>query len=394
MSPANVPIGLRIAADAWGPHDMALQGNIDSFSVVDVLRLLGSSGKTGRLIVEGDDAVGSLWLVDGSLGGASLARDGAAPTPADPAEVLFDIMRFAEGSFLFEADLRDDGATGEGAGPLHVDEVVDAATAAMEEWTSITDVVASPRAALVLADDLPTPTVEIDRAGWRAIAAIAGGGSTCDEIAVAFGWSELAAMRLVRDLVTSGLVVVGDELPQRFIAPTITGDGFADPFAPAAFEPEAPYAPVPPEPSFGGPAPFDHGQLLRGATEAAPDAPDAAVPPPIGHLAGSEPVPTVPTVPATPTPDAVAPSTASSDAGSGDGRSELFAIFGSVDPFAADRPAADPSGDATAASDDDDLARQLAMLSPRAAEAVASAESGGSLEDAERARVARFLGSV
>ena len=38
--------------------------------------------------------------------------------------------------------------------------------------------------------------------------------------------------------------------------------------------------------------------------------------------------------------------------------------------------------------------RQLAMLSPRAAEAVKSADAGPPSADEERARVARFLGSV
>ena len=37
---------------------MALQGNIDSFSVVDVLRLLASSTKSGRLVVDGDRGPG------------------------------------------------------------------------------------------------------------------------------------------------------------------------------------------------------------------------------------------------------------------------------------------------------------------------------------------------
>lgn len=394
---------------------MALQGNIDSFSVVDVLRLLGSSGKTGRLLVEGDGAAGSLWLVNGMLAGATFERDGSSTTAADPAEVLFEVMRFVEGAFVFEADVRAEGPDDTGTPASDVGAVIDAAEAAMEEWTSITDLVASPRSALTLAADLPTPTVEVDRAGWRMISAIAGGAATCDDLADAFGWSELATMRQARDLVANGLVTVGGEMPRRPIAPTITDDGFVavplveDSFDTAApgFEGE-PFAatpladdpfgaePLPDAPAsasslldgaLGGPAPFDHGQLLRNADPA--PAADTAVPPPIGHLT-TDPVP-----PAPPDP---APSAG------GDGRSELFAIFGSVDPFAADRPApaaAEPGepetgGDGAASAEDpaDDLARQLAMLSPRAAEAVASADSGGSLEDAERARVARFLGSV
>ena len=61
-------------------------------------------------------------------------------------------------------------------------------------------------------------------------------------------------------------------------------------------------------------------------------------------------------------------------------------------PTAADLlPQVDASDEA---AKQDDLARQLAMLSPRAAEAVANADPTLSTEEEERARVAKFLGSV
>ena len=41
---------------------MALQGTIDSFVLVDVMRLLGSSSKSGRLIVNGDRGSANLWF--------------------------------------------------------------------------------------------------------------------------------------------------------------------------------------------------------------------------------------------------------------------------------------------------------------------------------------------
>ena len=82
---------------------MALQGNIDSFSVVDVLRLLGSSSKSGRLVVDGDRGSGSLWLGDGSVLGGTTTRTGASAVAAPPSEVLFDVLRFSEGAFVFDA---------------------------------------------------------------------------------------------------------------------------------------------------------------------------------------------------------------------------------------------------------------------------------------------------
>jgi len=96
---------------------MALQGNIDSFSVVDVLRLLGSSSKSGRLVVDGDRGSGSLWLGDGSVLGGTTTRTGASAVAAPPSEVLFDVLRFSEGAFVFDAGLEPTELARSGAGP-------------------------------------------------------------------------------------------------------------------------------------------------------------------------------------------------------------------------------------------------------------------------------------
>ena len=46
---------------------MALQGTLDTFALADVLRLLAATTKTGRLQIDGDRGVGSIWLVDGAV---------------------------------------------------------------------------------------------------------------------------------------------------------------------------------------------------------------------------------------------------------------------------------------------------------------------------------------
>ena len=80
---------------------MALQGTIDSFALSDVLRLLHTSGKTGRLIVNGDRGSASLWIVGGELVGGATS---AAPHGPDLVDVVFDVLRYGQGSFIFEND--------------------------------------------------------------------------------------------------------------------------------------------------------------------------------------------------------------------------------------------------------------------------------------------------
>ncbi len=79
---------------------MALQGTLDTFALPDVLRLLASTKKTGRLRVSGNRGTGSVWVDAGGVVAAEAA--GLPETPA-PVEVLFELLRYAEGSFTFEA---------------------------------------------------------------------------------------------------------------------------------------------------------------------------------------------------------------------------------------------------------------------------------------------------
>src|SRR5579885_1748737 len=80
---------------------VALQGTLDTFALPDVLRLLASTKKTGRLVVRGNRGDGSLWFQDGAV--VASAADRIGPSSAD-GEVVFELLRFAEGSFTFEAD--------------------------------------------------------------------------------------------------------------------------------------------------------------------------------------------------------------------------------------------------------------------------------------------------
>src|SRR5260221_12280621 len=80
---------------------VALQGTLDTFALPDVLRLLASTKKTGRLVITGTRGSGSVWVDGGSVVGTDAT--GAVPD-ADAVAVLFELLRFGgDGSFTFEA---------------------------------------------------------------------------------------------------------------------------------------------------------------------------------------------------------------------------------------------------------------------------------------------------
>lgn len=180
---------------------MALQGTIDSFAMADVLRLLASSAKSGRLIVNGDRGTVNLWLEEGRFVG------GGTPDPSsvEISEVVFDVLRFENGSFIFEAG----AVCSVPLEPVEVAPVLGQAEAAMLEWNEIVKIVPSPRSWITLAAELPHPEVVVDQACWASIVAV-GSGTSVDQLGSRLGLGELSSSRLVRALVEAGFVEVVD----------------------------------------------------------------------------------------------------------------------------------------------------------------------------------------
>ena len=69
---------------------MALQGTIDTFPLAEVLQLLCTANKSGRLTLDGDRGTGVLWVTDGSLIGGEV---GGRSVDA-PAHLVFELLRF------------------------------------------------------------------------------------------------------------------------------------------------------------------------------------------------------------------------------------------------------------------------------------------------------------
>jgi Domain of unknown function (DUF4388) len=179
---------------------LALQGTLDTFSLPDVLRLLATTSKTGRLRIEGDRGQGSVWLSEGSVVDAAADRavDG---TPTD--EVVFELLRFDSGTFAFDADVTASG----GGNPQAVDDLLRRAGSLLNEWSELEAVVPSLQHHISLAGDLSVDEVTIDADKWRSVVAVASG-RTVGELATELGLTELGVSRAVRDLVELGVADV------------------------------------------------------------------------------------------------------------------------------------------------------------------------------------------
>lgn len=313
---------------------MALQGNIDSFPLVDVLGLLSGSHKTGRLVVNADRCESTLWLADGSLVGATSAVPGTTPKPVEPADALFDLLRCGEGAFYFENDLE----CADPAEPVAAGTAIETAQASLAEWFEITAVIPGLSSPLMLQRSLVDDEVTLDGRLWGGLVALVSVAVRDEGVvnACAFveylGLGELDALRLAYDLVGRGLIELAP-LPDPVVEPT------------------RPVDPAPPEytgvavagvPSVSLPAPGSNAMVHPGLAT-----------PPVFDVV-------TPAVPAE----------------SGEAQP----------PGAARNLAAAAQEDSEA-----ELARQLAMLSPRAAEAVAGADATATIDEVDAPRVARFF---
>lgn len=429
---------------------MALQGTIDSFPLTDVLRLLAASSKSGRLVVNGDRGHGQVWLASGAVTGGETSH---VLSGGDPTEVVFDLLRYATGSFIFEADAANPAPSAS----LPVDYVLTQSEAALAEWRELAAVVPSGNAWLVLNEVLPQSEVVIDQALWSHLVTVSSG-LDVDGFGRTMGVGEVATLRLVRDLIGSGLIGVG-ERPEPVPAPALPGSAGTDDLVSEVpwdqwnaevFEPSGAEEPVlegPERELFGAFDPFAAGGAGDGAERdgAGPNAfedrsfGDAAFSDTAFEAAafvdtsiGDTPIEGAALDSAVfgssiddsaidrPTDDAVAaaePERAAFEMGSSESVTAGDAPSSAAVPPAAPVSHAAPISHTTAAPAatafatgpapdaaemDDDVIRQMSMLSPKAAQAVATAMSGqGPVShdalpdsDEERDRLLKFLGSV
>lgn len=192
---------------------MALQGTIDTFALADVLRLLASTGKTGRLHLDGDRGRGAVLVRDGRV---LTVTAGADTRAVDEPEALFDLLRFADGEFVFDGS--ELGADDPGGDGWDVEELVQRAEELLGEWREIERVLPSCATWVTLRAEAPGDNVKIAADQWRLVANV-GTGSTAGELGERLDASQLTVGRLVRALDEAGLVELG-EAPLEVRAPS------------------------------------------------------------------------------------------------------------------------------------------------------------------------------
>jgi hypothetical protein len=179
---------------------VALQGTLDTFALPDVLRLLASTKKTGRLVIAGNRGTGSVWVDAGSVVGSEAT--GTVPD-AGAVDVLFELLRYGEGSFTFETGT----APTEPSPSRAVEPLLADAERQLTEWREIEAVVPSMDAWISLVGEIEGDEIAITAERWKTIAAI-GSGTSVTGVGHTLKLGELDMCRRVKELVELELVKV------------------------------------------------------------------------------------------------------------------------------------------------------------------------------------------
>ena len=183
-----------------------LQGTLENFALDEVLNLLSGTSKTGKLEIAGNRGTGALAFHDGRIADA-LASNTANGTSLE--DVMFELLRFSEGTFSFET-----GDVEAGDSPESVASVLSAAEGRLGDWRSIEAIVPSLQHEVTPAPELPAEEITIDRNEWAALRAIASGcpaSAVCDKLHL----GEVEGSRRIKGLAERNLVTISEPIAAK-----------------------------------------------------------------------------------------------------------------------------------------------------------------------------------
>ncbi len=255
--------------------EAVLVGSLAIFPLPDVLILAASSAAHGRLAVTGPGVDGHLWMEDGDLTGF-LAGDASTLT-----EAVFDLALVTDGWFSFFPGGESPAPTGR----CSVADVLAEVEPQVAEWHDLVRRV-SLDGLVHLSPNAPGPEVQIRADQWHLLTTISTTGSRVRDVLDAMGSEYVVALRLVCELLESGLIETVDlTAPHDHIAGGPSMAAGAPPtttaFPGASWvPPRTDTGPVTAGPVTNGqPVPPSEVEVLPPPTQTDPP----WVPPPLGH---------------------------------------------------------------------------------------------------------------
>jgi len=175
------------------------RGNLKQISLLDILRMLTSGRRTGRLEIQHAGKNGEVFIDQGIIVHA------ASGTQLGE-RVVYTLMGWLEGEFLFTPDV----ASPEKSIGTTTEQLLLEAARQAEQWEDIKDVLSSTDAVFNISPSGSTTTVSLKPIEWQVLAQVNGQRSVA-EIGELLDLHEFDVAKIVYSLTTAGLLheVVG-----------------------------------------------------------------------------------------------------------------------------------------------------------------------------------------
>jgi hypothetical protein len=191
---------------------VSLQGTLDTLSLPELCELLSGTNKTGALHVRSESGQGVLWFTAGQVCGGEAGGQTGPPPPGVGGDLIdrlhdvcFELFRYTQGSFEFEADRRPSWPAERG---VDVTGLLAETERRMAEWREIIAVIPSIEARPRLVSEPPTAgPITLDAGQWRVVTGIDGRRRVSALIRVLDG-GEFTICKILRSLVQAGLVEI------------------------------------------------------------------------------------------------------------------------------------------------------------------------------------------
>ncbi len=201
-----------------------LQGALEDFALDEILSLLAETSKSGQLDINGDRGNGALTIVDGKLADARASK---CEVTAQAEDVMFELLRYSKGSFVFSNQVLE--VTGE---EKAIGGVLSVAEGRLADWKAIAAVVPSMDHVVVPSVELPQDEITIDRSDWAVLSVVASG-CRAEVVCHSLELGEVEGCRKIKHLIERGLFDLNEPGSQAD-----SGKVFSEEEKPKAMPPE------------------------------------------------------------------------------------------------------------------------------------------------------------
>jgi hypothetical protein len=171
-----------------------LRGSLTQLPLLDILKMLSSGNRTGRLDIRQGSKTGEIYLQDGNL-------IHAVTGPQIGEKGLFTLLGWLEGDFSFSPNID----APEHSISLSTEQMLLEGARQAEQWEDIKEVISSTDAVFSISPSGSTDTVSLKPIEWQVLAQVNGARSVV-EISEILSLHEFEVARIIFSLTIAGLL--------------------------------------------------------------------------------------------------------------------------------------------------------------------------------------------